>query len=251
MEPRHSFVEKFNPIIWLFIIVQLFFIICIIVFLPLLFEKSEIAWDIPNEWPQVLIDDLSAFDSDIDDSDKAAVQSYLLDRIIQDYNSYDFSDRATIRPDTFKIVDFDQEGGGYRFVSFEVDIPKIKRSYQIYYIYSHPMGETPDLSVSVLCADTADSCQGAEEISYRARIAARYLEYANFDGFVAYVDPEDEEMKHIRVMSKKHEYTDEESERYVRETKEFIESLGISPELFEYTVEPAPLGESDEPVYAY
>lgn len=160
------------------------------------------------------------------------------------------------------LIDRRFDGADLRYVSFIVDVPELSQSYWVYYDDYGELdadelsGGAPEVVVACLVDDNEmiykdfDCRDGGSGLA-RNYVVAEYLKYFRSDGFVAFVDPGDEEMKHIRVMSKKHEYTDEESERYVRETKEFIESLGISPELFEYTVEPAPLGESDEPVYVY
>lgn len=165
-------------------------------------------------------------------------------------------DGAEIREGSRRSMRFsDQE-----FVSFIVDIPEIRQSYYVYYIEydeSEMYSDTPEVSAACLTRGEDIvyedfACKNMEDDSFvYAFIVGHLLQYADFDGFIAYIDPGEESMSHIRIVSGGYEYTEEQSERYIRETKEFIESLGISPELFSYSVESAPLGESDEPIYVY
>ena len=65
------------------------------------------------------------------------------------------------------------------------------------------------------------------------------------------MDLEDLDMKRIKIIANKPEFSQDEEQKYLRETREVVGSLGVSPDLFEYSVEPAPTEELNESVYDY
>ncbi|MBR3056195.1 hypothetical protein IKG64_02765 [Candidatus Saccharibacteria bacterium] len=243
-----------------FIFLQFIFIVCLLSIFALVNEDKAII-DLPSsEQPHVGISNLEELAPGAHPSNLENVQQVLLNMVLlNDTAGTDISMDTEANLKDISVNYFDVYGIGYSTAI--VDLPELRQSYRIFYEWSDDDANeyiSPNASIMIMC-ETEEAlmiyedfeCQDVIDRKTLNSVVGKYLKYYDRDEFIAFVDPGDEEMKHIRVMSKKHEYTDEESGRYVRETKEFIESLGISPELFEYTVEPAPLGESDEPIYVY
>lgn len=201
--------------------------------------------------------------SGVSENSLKTMDALLYDAISSNSQSFqNISSRgAIIRSNSLIDMRLDFADESVRYLSFMVDIPDIKQSYRAYYGYIEPEYSDEYLNnvigIGMLCPSSDEmiyddfGCSESIGGVNRNDIVAKYLKYSGFDEFIAYVDPEDAEKKHIKIVAKKYDYTDSEGEKYLQETKEFVESLGVSPELFEYTVEPVSFGESDESVYTY
>lgn len=246
--------RSINMLTLLLIVFEIGFL-CIIgnVFMDVITDSREVAGlDVGN-----LSENIGEVRNEIDNGLKTALYNLASLNLSNDQNINIYG--ALIRDDSLVEKSFTKFNREY--FSFIVDIPDIEQSYWVW--YDKYISDVEDLSggvpeVMVVCLSDYESkiyddfaCRDESNGLTRNFIVKNYLRYTDFDGFIAYVDPKDDGMKHVRIVSNKYEYTDEDSERYMRETREFIKSLGISPDLFEYTVESAPLGETDEPVYVY
>ena len=164
---------------------------------------------------------------------------------INDDRSIAFSD-AHIREGSLKNVYFDEINTEYN--SFVVDIPSIQGSYKVY--YEKPDEQTKTGALNERAVEVIVTClANAEEIIYddsscvdkynnlgHGVIVKEYIQYADFEDFYAYIDKED--LSRIRIVSRYYAHTSEQDAEYIQEVKQFVESLGISADLFEYYIVP-------------
>lgn len=141
----------------------------------------------------------------------------------------------------------DESEPGFETVSFVVDIPSLEQSYWVQYEKSDEYDEEDsenDWTVvpTVTCLLDSEKkfnnfvCNSQLGEFERNRIAANYLGYASFEDFYAYIDEGD--LSRIKIVSRFYEHSPEQDAKYVEEVKEFVESLGIPVELFEYYIVP-------------
>lgn len=171
-------------------------------------------------------------------------------------------DGVFFREGSLKEVNF--EKAGFTYSSFIVDIPSMQQSYRIYHEQLDRDDNVreydikPAEVVMVTCLYSNDDiiyddykCMDEYSQDMGSDIVAEYLRYTDFDGFYAYIGEDDVDMKTINIVSSKYEYTDAESAEYVKDVRGFVESLGISADLFDYKVMPKPTMELDTPIYVY
>lgn len=231
---------KINPIVAVFIIFQIIFILAIVISAPKLFQDNEIGAGDYDKQPKVTIQDLKTVLSG--HPEKAdAIERSLLDIIQNNTNDVNLkSSVATMRD--LKEIYFDHEN--LHHLSFIADIPDLSQSYQIFYEYSDDENN-PYLSqndtIIPLCLSEYETklypefvCKDLYEQTTRNAIVAKYLSYFNFDYFSAYIDLSD--IFEIVINPISDNVSDVESSSYINTIKDNISSLGISAEIFNYHI---------------
>ena len=160
-------------------------------------------------------------------------------------NSTEFSPSdsvANIRDGSLSTIRFENIDSVY--FGAIVDIPNLQQSYQIYALY--PL-DTNNFNLDlyntqyVLCLDNYSekiypdfNCHDLFGSNTRQVIVSRYLPYFNFNDFTASIS---QDLNTIGILPLRNgSVTDEIANSYIERTREAIASLGISPDLFEYTV---------------
>lgn len=239
--PNNS-AKKVSPIVILFIMIQLLFIVLLVIsFLNL--RQSDGATDRKNE-PKVTIDGLTAKIKDFPNSYTDDIEHSLTETIELNVDNFNISNvEAVIRDNSLKVKDFYDYG--FKALSVIVDIPNLEQSYQIFYKYSTDYENIVDSAYydnprAVLClSEEMDKiypnfkCQASYPQETRFKIVADYLKYLDFNYFSAFTD---DSLTKIIINPTEYSPTDEEKASYLQETKNAIESLGISPEIFTYEV---------------
>lgn len=234
--------RRISPIVAVFIILQIFFIIFLIATIHNITQENEVGRD---DKPKTIIENLSAEAEDLPDSYVEDIERSLTETMEQNLGSIDTANTTIkIRDGSLKVQKFDNYG--FRALSMVVDIPSLQQSYQIFYKY--PIDHTESTSSAyfnnpraVLCLDETTEilypdfkCKAAYPKETRYKIAADYLRYFDFNYFSTSVDEDDPTT--IRINPAEYSITDEQKESYIQETKDAIESLGISSELFKYKI---------------
>ena len=149
---------------------------------------------------------------------------------------------AIIRDGSLKTVEF--ENISSVFFSAIIDIPNLEQSYQVYSMYPQDTGDfNLDLynTQYVLCLDEYSkkiypdfNCHDLFESDTRRYIASKYLSYFNFNNFSPSVSQDFNTVGILPLSSG--EITKETADSYIEQTKSAISSLGISPDLFTYSI---------------
>ena len=207
-------------------------IIFVAISLPQIFKSNEITWNETERQPQIIIKDLSESDPDFGSDNVSILQNELFNVISQADFSIDSVKEYSIVPDSFKTLYFDYYQT--KFVSFLIDIPELSNQYQIFYSYSFPSGEAPDMFISILCSPESKDCTDAKGQTSRNKIVSDYLGYFDFEYFTAYMD--EDSTPTITISPIDLNATETTKKLYINKIKEAIQSLGISPDLFKYKV---------------
>lgn len=231
----NEYPKRISPVVLIFIIVQALIATLFIVSIPRLFQNDRISWNETERKPQIVIEDLSKLDPDLYPENIAILQNELLKVASRSQSDINTGNKAVIEEGTFKSVDF--KSYNLRFVSFELSMPDLNQSYQIYYSYSHPTGNSPVLSISILCPLDDSECREPEGQKSRQEIVAEYIGYFDFDNFSTFIKQGDNVSRPTININPLDKNPDEKaSEALIQELKNAIESLGISPDLFNYFV---------------
>ena len=162
-----------------------------------------------------------------------------------DHQNISISD-TRIREGSSRSVYFDKISTEYN--SFVVDIPSIRGSYKVYYEKPDKQTKTGALNeraVEVIVTRLDDveekvyedfACVDKYNNLGHSVIVKEYIQYVDSEDFYAYID--EENLSQIEVVSRYYTHTSEQDAKYVEEVREFVKSLGISPDLFEYYIVP-------------
>ena len=233
--------ELFNPLnIFLALLEIIFLVFICIVFMNNLNEQ--------NSSTEIEIRDFSVQNSIRDEVLIRGIEEVLYEAV-----SFDMDDSqnvsiygAGVREGSLKSVYFEDISSNYE--SIIVDIPDVQGSYRIYYEKSDERTRNGALNeraaeVIVTCLSDYDEkiydnykCRDKFDGLGHGVIVQEYLNYNNFEDFYAYIDEGD--LSKIKIVSRYYNHTAEQDAKYVEEVKKFVESLGISPELFEYYIVP-------------
>ena len=221
-----------NSIFISFIFIQLILIIFLAVSIPQLFSSDRIDDNNINLQPQVSITNLSNDISNLRADNISHIQRALFDVVEQSYSEASTSLAASLRTDTIKTFNFKRQNINY-FTAI-LDIPEINQSYQIFYGYSDTENKAPNDFISILCAPDTINCEDLDSQPSHFDIAARYLEFFNFDNFSVFIKRDEPSKIYINPI--KYSITDGDKKTYLQEIKGIIQSLGISPDLFTYEI---------------
>lgn len=145
-----------------------------------------------------------------------------------------------------KISKYYYDEGSY-YTGFIVDLPDVSQSYFVHYYDVNDRDDTNEngdhgYTVTVSCLTKLEmiygdfACRDRNGGMARNYVLMGLLDYADFEDFYAYIDEGD--LSRIKIVSRFYEHSPEQDAKYVEEVKEFVESLGIPVELFEYYIVP-------------
>lgn len=226
-----------------FFIIQVI-IIAILISLIVIFKKDEAIGNVDYaRQPTVIIEGLSSELPDVQAEHIGSIERQLANTISLNINSFDINNsKAIIRQDSLKIQKFENIEGYY--FSIIVDIPNLQQSYQIYHHYpatDSPPNSSPPNVMYVLCLDSFTEkiypdfhCRDNQLPEIRNSIAAYYLKYTNFEKYSAWIN--DDENSVVKITPINPNVSTDQKNEYIQKTKEFVSSLGISPNNFKYYV---------------
>jgi len=233
--------DKTIPLI-AFLVVEIIIVI-ILISLITIFKKDDKIGNIEyDRQPSTTIENLASKLPDDPKEYVNAVQRELANTIELNTESFDLSGtKAEIRQDTLKVQQFNRLEGYY--FSVIVDIPNLQQSYQIYAHYpakNSPPNSTPPNTMYVLCLNDQNEiiypnfqCEDNHSSDIRLDLASYYLRYFDFNYFSAFLD---DSLTKVNINPTEYSPTESEKEFYLEETRNAIESLGISPGLFTYEI---------------
>lgn len=244
MQDFNNGLPKINYPIVIFVIFQLFLVITAIMSIISIVNKGDkIDPDDFSIQPSIKIANLTQTISDFPESNIDILQSLLLD--IAQTNDSNINTReaqAEIRNGTATSLDFPLQN--LHYYSAIVDIPEISQSYQFFYQYSKDPDNKyldPNDSIAFLCVKDLTqiiysdfSCIDTYSQLTRNSIVAKYLNFFNFSGFGAGVDSNNSSQINITILDPS--ITDEI--QAIAEIQQTVQSLGMSPDLFQYNVLP-------------
>lgn len=228
IQPKQS-----NLILAVFISFQLLLIILVAVSLPRLFFNDKIGEIEINRQPQIVVNDLLDDIPSLYTDNINHIQRALFNTVKQNHPEISTSLSSTIRSDSIKTHTFEQLNSG--FFSAIFDIPEIHQSYQVYYGHTSITGnEAPNDFISILCAPDATNCKDLASQPSKYDIVSRYLKLFNFNYFSTFI--KNDEPSKVYINPTKRDVSEAETNSYLQETKNTIESLGVSPDLFTYEI---------------
>lgn len=235
--------KEYSAVLLSFSAIQM--IIIIVLFSVIIINKQDdtIGDTGDRRQPAITIRDLS---SELPENPKEyikLVEQDLAKTVEAHTSSFNLSEAiAEVRQDTLKVKKF-EELNGYYFSAI-IDVPVLRQSYQIYSFYpteNSAPNSFPSATMYVLCIDDRSlmiyqefDCKDEYPQQIRSNILATYLYYFNFQQFSVSINSDDHSK--IIINPIKMETSEQEQQKYLQQTKRAIDSLGISPESFEYNI---------------
>ena len=197
----------------------------------------------PGDYARIPSITIEGLPSDISSLDKEIIESELLKIVKQNTEGVNLAEtKAIVRSDFLKTHFFENQNLNY--ISAIVDLPAIEQSYQIFHEYSKDENNKylyPNDTVIILCITDPDeiiysnfACNDIYDQQTRNSLVGKYIDYLEFDNFYAYISPDN--INEITIHVLQGDMDDSTINKYTREVKSAIESLGIKPELFSYSV---------------
>lgn len=241
MNGENDIAIKINPLMMAFIVFQMIFVIILIVSLPNLFQDNKISAGDYNAQPKVSIEGLQEILPTSSADKVGVIERSLLEIIKNNVNEVNLGESvATVRDVNGQYFSYEN----VYFLSFIVDIPALKQSYQMFYQdssdeYSEYIG--PDDTIIPLCLGEYEekiysefNCKDIYDQTTRNVIVSKYLSFFGFENFSAFIDLT--EPYDVRINPIAGDISGGDSRLYINMIKEKISSLGISPEMFRYSV---------------
>lgn len=240
--------KNINYPLLILILFQLVFIITTIISVaPLLNKDDKIAAGDYAEQPSVTITNLAQAIPSFPSKNVEELQHLLLNIIqVNDPNINLANTKAEIR--NGGVLEHYFSLPNLNYVSALIDIPKISQSYQLFLQFSddeHNKNLDPNGSIIFLCITNPTNivysdfnCTDIYNQTTRNAIVEKYLNYFEFDGFAPIYHFENGS-NNIEISPYSFsELNDDTKETYIQQVKDAITSLGISPDIFTYTVMP-------------
>lgn len=240
-DTKKGLLSQGNVIVFGFLVIlQVAFLIIVVMVFRGMFEEEPISTEVGIDNIQSMVGDESLVE--MDETLASLVYSAISENSDDLGNAEEFS--ASVREGTVVKKEFDKNPP-IKYMSFVVDVPVIRQSYKFYYEYEDV--EEPDMwgnnimDLFVTCVSDEEAiyefeCDNSEGGNRRARLVKSNLQYLDNEDFYAYIDEGD--LSRIKIVSRSYEHSPEQDAKYVEEVKEFVESLGIPVELFEYYIVP-------------
>jgi len=228
--------KKISPAILFFVILQVIFITVASTTIIGL-NNNEIIEDDATHYknlPELVIDDLVNEISFLSEDEVADIQKRLFEIVSENTTSLDIGKvDAVIRENKIYLPDFNED---VTYFSTIVDIPSLEQSYQIFY----GSNLDPDVATFVLCLENDGDiiykdfkCKSSDSILTRNEIVSYYLKYYDFGDLMPIVE---NNLKEITLLLPKGASIQENGNYYIEQVKEGIKLLGISPEIFKYSL---------------
>lgn len=243
MDNQNNISKYINYPILIFCALQVLFLIIAATSISSLINKSDrINEDNSNNQPQVTINNLQEIIPNFPSSWVDDLQNQLLD-IVQanDFDVNISNIKAEVRSNTANSNYFSFEN--FYAINAIVDLPELNQSYQFFFEYSDEDNNKYldlDYPIAFLCITDPDyiiypdfSCVDLYSQKSRQSFVAKYLKFFEFDNqFRAALN--EENLTNVRILP--YNFNDVDADLFISETKQAIEKLGISPDLFDYDI---------------
>ena len=230
----------------IFILIQIIFVILLIISVPKLFESNEINSLNTERNPSASITNLSSLvpeDYPMDGVGDIEVTLFDLARRNSSNSDIPVSIKATIREDSVKNIYFKDQNLNY--FSAIIDIPELEQSYWFYNEFSNNK-KNEYITVSkiyrIFCLDDPEDiiypnfkCEDDFGTAGRLEVVSDFINYFNFNYFSPSYSSLSQSNE-IKIYPFNFNQDNTTKESYIQQTKNAIDSLGISPDLFEYRV---------------
>lgn len=232
--------RQINYPLLIFIILQIIFVITGIATIVSQFsQESTINPDDTSALPHISITNYSQSITNIPKDRQDYIQSSLLNIASINQPDINMGDaKANIREGSVRERNFPVQNVSY--ASAIIDIPELSQSYQLFLQYSkdkYNRNVAPNGTIILLClTDPADiiypnfSCTDIYTQNTRNSLVEQFIKFQQFDGFIAWVEDYD------TVVIVPNDFNQIESERFIADAKDFVYSLGISPDLFNFRI---------------
>lgn len=225
------------------ILISILFTIQVIIIVLAIFIIKNLT-DGPSQIPAIPIFSLSSEIKDLPDTSVQPIESALHDAVILNNDIvFDVKKSDTkIREGTLVNRYFEKQN--IHYINFVVDIPSLEQSYQIFHEwtddYTNPNylinRATMAMCVPEKLATYSDfECIDNYDNDGQKQIVSEFIKYSDFQYFTPFIKQQDYNgtvyINPINLDADK-----ETTEEYVNQTKEYIDSLGISSDIFNYKV---------------
>lgn len=242
--------KDINTPLMVLVAIQILFVVLLAMSLSELFSSNKIDFEDIDEVPKISVEHLGESMPGASSNDIKMMELTLLDAVNENMGDVNFgANKGILREDSVKTYYF--ENANLHYFSAIVDIPGLGQSYWIFHEYSDDKmneslsGEDQYMALCLVNEENMiyrdfDCKSRYAGLTYNA-IAAKYLKYTElYKDNLGITVSDDYRSIEIDVRGKR-EKSDEE---YVDIVKNKLDSLGISPGIFEYTVV-----DSDLPAY--
>ena len=236
---------KINPIIIIAIVLELLFIILVIATLNSILNSEQ-------DTPKIAIDNYSQVENSIELEGNISnnLKKDILGRAIYRTVSMNYSGNlknsgAKIREGSMRSLylnDYD-----FQYMNFLIDLPDIQQTYRV--IYRQGGSKTPEGLLSIDEYNAIVLCPREEDLIYEAfdcedgfgstaidSILKTLIRYSEFEGFAVnpVIDMKTGNIDTIEIVMESDD--EKQQEAAVNQVKEFLESVGMNPDDYTYTV---------------
>lgn len=232
--------RQINYPLVIFIVLQVIFVIAgIATIVSQLGQEDAINPDDTASLPHISITNYSQSITNIPEGRLDYIQSSLLDIASINQPSINIGDtQAVIREGSVRERNFTTQNVSY--ASAIVDIPELSQSYQLFLQYSddkYNRNVAVNGTIVFLClTDPADiiysdfSCTDVYSQNTRNSLVEQFIKFQQFNGFIAWIENYD------TVVIVPNDFNQVDAERFMADAKDFVRSLGISPDLFNFRI---------------
>ena len=194
--------------------------------------------------PQIIIDGLSNIDpnSSVLNTGATVVQLELANTVSLNSPTFSIYEKAQIRKESVTNYYFKKQN--LKLASIIVDLPWLEQSYQIFFEYSDGPNNSylsPSDSVSIICLNEYlesiypdFNCRDYAGSSGYTYLLSKYAPFFDFDYFSARANPKNPNTIYITPTMEK--ISEEQEKSFIEQMRAAVQSLGISPDLFNYHV---------------
>ena len=230
---------KAEPITLFFILFQFIFVVIVFVCIFNLLDERVGENDevYNNNKPQMMIEGLSD-KIGLEEREEAEIQKKVLEIVKENTSNLNIAEiNAEVREESERIQIIGNDN--IRYLTFIIDIPDLQQSYRVFFDSQGVIDL--DETTFVLCLDDTEEiiykdfkCKGSDGNFTKNEILSGYLENYDFKDFSLVVLEKDP--SRIMINAFREGLTEEEKNNYIKTVKERVESLGISPDIFQYEV---------------
>ena len=236
--------KKINPIVLVFLAIQLLLIIIIFIIVAWINSSNDVIDNDAERYeklPELTIENLADKVSALTESEIKSIQKKVFEIVSENSKSINVDIKAKIRDDNVHYIAFDRHHTSY--LNMTIDIPNLEQSYEVF--YSSNAVIDPEVPTYVLCLeDDADivykdfKCKSSDDESIRDTMIETFIKFFDFDYFSAYISTDDSS---TIVIDPSITYDNDEATKksYIAEAKGAVESLGFSPDKYNYYVRTA------------
>lgn len=233
--------RQINLPLIIFIIVQII-IIAILTFIVSSTSKSDNITVETNRLPDASIDNLRSSIPNISAEQAKNIELALFAVMRENSNTQDFANssaKASIIEDTISLVHFENRKGN--LFSAVINAPDLNQSYDLYYGYPDDNNGDFQGFISILCPARKESkiypnfdCKDTSSLNpSQLSIVESFLPYMSFNYFSVSINSQEDNTE-IQIYPTQFDLDDTTKKSYIEQTKQAVNSLGVSPDLFSY-----------------